>query len=61
MAWLILPGLVVVFLVLPVARGSVRRVRAAERGLMFRRGRLQERVVPPGFVLMVPWVDSRRG
>ncbi|PJN22055.1 hypothetical protein CG736_30015 [Kitasatospora sp. CB02891] len=53
MAWLVAVGLVVLLL----AAASVKRVGQNERGLVFRTGRLRERVLRPGTVVLVPFVD----
>ncbi|MGX4736521.1 SPFH domain-containing protein [Kitasatospora griseola] len=53
MAWLVAMGLVVLL----AAAASVKRVGQNERGLVFRTGRLRERVLRPGTVVLVPFVD----
>jgi len=55
--------LVLIFVVVVVAIGaalwfsSARVVRQIERGVVFRLGRAQERVRPPGLTMLVPFVD----
>ncbi|GGQ93594.1 SPFH domain-containing protein [Kitasatospora griseola] len=44
-------------LVVLLAAASVKRVGEDERGLVFRTGRLRERVLRPGTVVLVPFVD----
>ncbi|MFI9787561.1 SPFH domain-containing protein [Kitasatospora sp. NPDC051984] len=54
MAGLIVAGLVVMLL----ARLSVKRVGANERGVVFRLGKVRERTLRPGLTLLVPFADQ---
>ncbi|MFD6553244.1 slipin family protein, partial [Streptomyces sp. NPDC058398] len=57
---LVAAGVSVVFVGLAYAAAAARVVKQYERGVVLRLGRLRSEVRPPGFTMVVPFVDRLR-